>query len=137
MRSQQDAKELVLLGALDEKQKFFPLVNYPKDADSVFVASYEGRVVGGIKYLYLDDSVCWISEIFVHPNHRWYNKVGRRLLRAVEEVAVREGKKEIALNTLLNLKGFYVKCGFNVISGESEQGLYKMGKILTQVEEGR
>jgi len=134
MRSKSDAHELRLIGALEKEcPRYFPTIRYPRDTDRVFVASCEEGIVGGVHYRYFSGGFTKIGEIFVHPNHR-SKGVGRNLFKAVEEIAVSEGKKEIDVRSNEESKDFYRKFGFHEFHDTTRRKKYNMKKLLAPVE---
>lgn len=128
IRSQQEVNELnamvrtAILRDLEKKPVIdmyidFSEISYPRDKDSVFVARCDGKIIGATQY-YSDDSVS-IEQIYVHPDHR-LKGIGRRLLKSIEKVAMKQGKKKIFVQSTLALIDFYEKYGYEPITEGSE-----------------
>ena len=104
------------------KQKYIPIASFVKE---------NGKTIGGItgnlfwNYLYID--IMWINETYRR------NGIGRKLLDAVEKLAMENGiyRSHLCTASFQSLE-FYEKCGYSVFGklddmpkGETEYHLYK------------
>ena len=77
-------------------------------ADSFYVATMDGRVVGtGM----IDLKIGKLDAIFVHPDHMAAG-VGRLIVSHLEKLAIEAGLAQVNLESTLNAAAFYRSCGF-------------------------
>jgi putative acetyltransferase len=75
------------------------------------VAEEDSRIVGFAK---LDTATGEVEAVYVAPD-RARRGVGRRLLSALEDAAVKAGVPHLVLASSLNAVPFYVRCGFQAL----------------------
>ena len=82
------------------------------DADCVFVAERDGRVVGFAAVVPRPDGGAELDALFVEP-HLWKRGIGRQLVEHVAEVARTRDATFLHVIGNPHAEGFYVSCGFH------------------------
>ncbi|RAX42128.1 GNAT family N-acetyltransferase [Rhizobium tropici] len=85
------------------------------DSRAVFVAIYDGRIVGTAS---LDDAV--VRTVFVSPSAQ-RRGIGASLMAAIEHAAMARGVASLSVPSSVTAQRFYEKLGFNVV-GDSFYG---------------
>jgi GNAT superfamily N-acetyltransferase len=80
-------------------------------AGCVFVAEFDGVVVGFAAVVPRPDGGAELDALFVEP-HLWKRGIGRRLVDYVAEVARLRGAGFLHVIGNSHAEGFYVSCGF-------------------------
>jgi len=90
----------------------FSEISYPRDKGSVFVALCDGEIIGAAQYG--PEYPASIEQVYVHPDHR-LNGIGRRLIRSIEKLARKQGKKKISVQPAHDSYDFYIECRYKPI----------------------
>jgi N-acetylglutamate synthase-like GNAT family acetyltransferase len=106
------------------------------NANQVFVAERDGKIVGFGAVVLRDDGDTELEALFVEPEV-WLGGVGRRLVVEAERRAAKEGSHHLLVTGNPRAEGFYLACGF-VQAGEHTTrfgvGL-RMRKMLAPIDE--
>jgi N-acetylglutamate synthase-like GNAT family acetyltransferase len=103
------------------------------NANQVFVAEREGKIVGFGAVVLRADGDSELEALFVEPEV-WRGGVGRRLVVEAERRAVQEGSRQLLVIGNPRAEGFYLACGFVQIGEHATEfgtGL-RMSKLLEQ-----
>ena len=101
------------------------------NANRVFVAERDGKIVGFGAIVLRDDGDSELDALFVEPEV-WMGGIGRRLVVEAERRAVNEGSRQLLVTGNPRAEGFYLACGFVQVGEQSTQfgvGL-RMCKLL-------
>jgi len=102
------------------------------------VAVEDGAVVGVVEYCLRPDAV-YVRGLAVHPRHRRQG-VARALLRAVEAIAMREGRARLTLSAIRETgnPAIFARLGFAATGEAAAEGFEGAdGRPVTRVDMGR
>jgi len=94
------------------------------EKNTVFIAYLEGEALGSIRYEMLPDNIAYITRFGVKTNAQNCG-VGKTLVKAVEEDALKKGAHMLTLHTaskMMPLIRFYYGLGFYIYSTSTDRG---------------
>jgi GNAT superfamily N-acetyltransferase len=86
-------------------------------ADQVFVAEFEGEIIGFAVVLPRLDGGAELDGLFVEPP-LWKYGVGRSLVHHCEAIAIERGSTAMYVVGNPHAEGLYLACGFEIIGVE-------------------
>jgi predicted GNAT family N-acyltransferase len=84
------------------------------DREAIHLVAYEGEEVLGTVRLVKTDRGGKIGRMAVYKQHQG-KKIGKKLMDAIEKIALDEGINLIYLSSQHQVESFYHKCGFESI----------------------
>lgn len=100
---------------------FYPYTIHVESSDSKVVAGLKGDLFGNLAR---------VDLLWVHESYR-KNGIGSMLINALEKYAIEKKCNIIHLDTAdFQAKGFYTKCGFNVVATLENHFMGREGYIM-------